>query len=67
LEESGWADKWRRKGQQLWERDRQVWEERGQKTVAENAELKERLRLFQQAQATTAMDSTKSGAGGGWE
>jgi hypothetical protein len=51
LKESGWIDKILEQERQVLERERQVWEEKWQKAETEIAELKEQLRLFQQAQA----------------
>jgi len=51
LEESGWAGKVRNQERQVWEKKEQVWEEKWQNAEAEIANLKEQLRLFQQAQA----------------
>jgi hypothetical protein len=50
LEESGWADKIRKQ-------ERQAWNQERQKVEAENAELKEQLRLFQHAQAKPSRGS----------
>jgi hypothetical protein len=55
LEENGWVDKFRNQERQVWEKKEQVWNQDRQKAEAEIANLKEQLRLFQQAQAKSAL------------
>jgi hypothetical protein len=53
LEENGWAEKFRQQERQVWEQKWWKTEAERRKAEAENAELKEQLRLFQQAQAAS--------------
>ncbi|MDR3170738.1 MAG: hypothetical protein LBU17_03825, partial [Treponema sp.] len=56
LKESGWIDKIRKQDQQVWEEKLQKVEAERQMAEAEIAELRERLRLLQQAQAKPALN-----------